>query len=204
MDMGGESSQVMDMVNQMLQAIALGLLLIYLVMVAQFQSLLSPFIILFTIPLAFTGGMLGLLIFDRSISAIALMGFMILMGTVVNNGIVFVDYTNQLRMQGVEKHMALIATGKTRMRPILMTALTTILSMSVMVFSQDAGNAMQKSMAIVVACGLVYSTLMTLFIVPVMYDILYRKQPKVIDVGDESDLDGIPDEAEEIIAQMNL
>ena len=204
MDMGGESSQVMDMVNQMLQAIALGLLLIYLVMVAQFQSLLSPFIILFTIPLAFTGGMLGLLIFDRSISAIALMGFMILMGTVVNNGIVFVDYTNQLRMQGVEKHMALIATGKTRMRPILMTALTTILSMSVMVFSQDAGNAMQKSMAIVVACGLVYSTLMTLFIVPVMYDILYRKQPKVIDVGDERDLDGIPDEAEEIIAQMNL
>ena len=203
-DTAGESDTVNQMVIQMSKVLLLGLALIYLVMVAQFQSLLSPFIILFTIPLAFTGGMLGLLIFDRSISAIALMGFMILMGTVVNNGIVFVDYTNQLRMQGVEKHMALIATGKTRMRPILMTALTTILSMSVMVFSQDAGNAMQKSMAIVVACGLVYSTLMTLFIVPVMYDILYRKQPKVIDVGDESDLDGIPDEAEEIIAQMNL
>ena len=95
--------------------------------------------------------MIGLIIFGQTISAMALMGFMILMGTVVNNGIVFVDYTNKLRIQGLDKRTALIVTGKTRMRPILMTALTTILSMSVMVFSQDAGNAMQKSMAIVVA-----------------------------------------------------
>ena len=99
----------------------------------------------------------------------------------------FVDYVNQLRIGGMSKREALIETGKTRMRPILMTALTTILSMSVMVFSQDAGNAMQKGMAVVVAFGLLYARLMTLFIVPVMYDILYRKQPKVIDVED-SDL----------------
>ena len=112
---------------------------------------------------------------------------MILKGTVVKNGIVFVDYVNQLRIGGMSKREALIETGKTRMRPILMTALTTILSMSVMVFSQDAGNAMQKGMAVVVAFGLLYATLMTLFIVPVMYDILYRKQPKVID-GEDSDL----------------
>lgn len=194
-EIGGESDQVMDMVWQMLQAILLGAVLVYLIMVAQFQSLLSPFIIFFTIPLAFTGGMIGLIIFDRTISAMALMGFMILMGTVVNNGIVFVDYVNKLRLEGLDKRTALVATGKTRMRPILMTALTTILSMSVMVFSQDAGNAMQKSMAIVVAFGLLYSTLMTLYIVPVMYDILYRKQPNVIDVGD--DLDEIPDETAE-------
>ena len=167
-------------------------------MVAQFQSLLSPFIIIFTIPLAFTGGMLGLAVFGKSISAMSLMGFMILMGTVVNNGIVFVDYANQLRMAGVDKRTALIATGKTRMRPILMTAMTTILSMSVMVFSQDAGNAMQKGMAIVVAAGLIYATFMTLFIVPVMYDIFYRKQPRNIDVGD--DLDEIPDETSELIS----
>ena len=191
------------MVSQMVSAIALGLLLIYLVMVAQFQSLLSPFIILFTIPLAFTGGMIGLLIFGQQISAMALMGFMILMGTVVNNGIVFVDYTNQLRIQGVDKHTALIATGETRMRPILMTALTTILSMSIMMFSQDAGNAMLKSMAIVVACGLIYSTFMTLFIVPVMYDILYRRKPHDIDVGDD-DIDEIPDDASELIEKMKL
>ncbi len=131
------------------------------------------------------------------------MGFMILMGTVVNNGIVFVDYTNQLRIQGVDKHTALIATGETRMRPILMTALTTILSMSIMMFSQDAGNAMQKSMAIVVACGLIYSTFMTLFIVPVMYDILYRRKPHDIDVGDD-DMDEIPDDASELIEKMKL
>lgn len=199
-EMAGESTQVMEMVNQMLQALALGFLLIYLVMVAQFQSFLSPFIIIFTVPLAFTGGIIGLMLFGQSISAIALMGFMILMGTVVNNGIVFVDYTNQLRIQGVEKHTALIATGKTRMRPILMTALTTILSMSVMVFSQDAGNAMQKGMAIVVSVGLLYATLMTLFIVPVMYDILYRHSPKVVDVGD--DLDEMPDETEDLMVVM--
>lgn len=197
----GESEQVMEMVSQLLLALLLGFLLVYLIMVAQFQSLLSPFIIIFTIPLAFTGGMIGLMIFGQQISAMALMGFMILMGTVVNNGIVFVDYANKLRLQGVEKRTALIATGKTRMRPILMTAITTILSMSVMVFSQDAGNAMQKSMAIVVSFGLLYATLMTLFIVPILYDLLYRRQPKAVDVGDDN-LDDIPDEATELIAQM--
>lgn len=197
----GESEQVIEMIHQLLLAILLGLVLVYLVMVAQFQSLLSPFIILFTVPLAFTGGMIGLMLFGKQISAMALMGFMILMGTVVNNGIVFVDYVNKLRLQGIEKRAALIATGKTRMRPILMTAMTTILSMSVMVFSQDAGNAMQKSMAIVVSFGLLYATLMTLFIVPILYDMMYRKQPKVIDVGDDN-LDDIPDEAAEVLAEM--
>lgn len=198
----GETEQVRDMMDQLMLAVALGLLLIYLVMVAQFQSLLSPFIIIFTVPLAFTGGMIGLLILGHQISAIALMGFMILMGTVVNNGIVFVDYVNQLRLQGLEKRQALIITGKERMRPILMTALTTILSMSVMVFSQDAGNALQKPMAIVVCFGLIYATFMTLFIVPIMYDILYRRKPSVIDVG-EGDLDEIPNEAEEFLEKMD-
>ena len=183
-ELAGDATQTTEMLKQMGKALALGFLLIYLIMVAQFQSLLSPFIVIFTVPLAFTGGMIGLGIFHLSISSMALMGFMILMGTVVNNGIVFVDYVNQLRMGGMAKKEALIETGKTRMRPILMTALTTILSMSVMVFSQDTGNAMQKGMAVVVAFGLLYATLMTLFIIPVMYDILYRKQPKEIDIDD--------------------
>ena len=183
-ELAGDATQTTEMLKQMGKALALGFLLIYLIMVAQFQSLLSPFIVIFTVPLAFTGGMIGLGIFHLSISSMALMGFMILMGTVVNNGIVFVDYVNQLRMGGMAKKEALIETGKTRMRPILMTALTTILSMSVMVFSQDAGNAMQKGMAVVVAFGLLYATFMTLFIIPVMYDIFYRKQPKEIDIDD--------------------
>lgn len=201
-EISGETEQVMDMIIQMLEAIALGFLLIYMVMVAQFQSLLSPFIILFTVPLAFTGGMIGLMIFGKSISAMSMMGFMILMGTVVNNGIVFVDYANQLRIKGVKQHPALIVTGKTRMRPIVMTALTTILSMSVMVFSKDAGNAMQKGMAIVVSFGLIYSTFMTLYIVPVLYDIFYRRKPRVIDVGD--DIEDIPDETEELLEQYGF
>lgn len=182
-EISGESEEVMEMLNQMLLAILLGFLLIYLVMVAQFQSLLSPFIVIFTIPLAFTGGLIGLLIFREEISAMSLMGFMVLMGTVVNNGIVFVDYTNQLRIQGLDKKNALIAAGKTRLRPIIMTALTTVLAMSNMVFSNDAGSVMAKGMAIVISGGLIYSTFMTLLIVPIMYDLLYRRQPKVIDVG---------------------
>lgn len=199
-EIAGESEQAMDMVNQMVLALALGLLLIYLVMVAQFQSLLSPFIVLFTVPLAFTGGLIGLLIAGEEISAMSMMGFMVLMGTVVNNGIVFVDYVNQLRIQGLDKRGALIATGKTRMRPILMTAMTTILAMSNMVFTRDISSSMSKGMAIVISGGLLYSTIMTLFIVPIMYDILYRKQPKVIDVGD--DLDDEMNDAQEYMKSL--
>lgn len=200
LEIGGESDQVDDMLTQMIQLMALGFLLIYLVMVAQFQSLLSPFIVLFTIPLAFTGGLLGLLAFGEQLSLMSLLGFTILMGTVVNNGIVFVDYTNQLRIGGMGRREALIATGKTRMRPILMTALTTILSMCMMIFSKQAGNSMGRGMAIVVVGGLLYATLMTLFIIPVMYDIFYRKQPHQVDIG-EDDLDEILDEAQEYMRE---
>lgn len=200
-EFGGETSNVTDMITQMAKLMLLGFLLIYLVMVAQFQSLLSPFIVIFTVPLAFTGGLLGLMISGSQISLISLIGFLVLMGTVVNNGIVFVDYTNQLRIGGMSRHDALVATGRTRMRPILMTALTTILAMVAMIVSKDAGSEMGRDMAIVVAAGLVYATFMTLFIVPVMYDILYRKQPKVVDVGDDS-IDDVPDDAAEFIAEL--
>ena len=196
----GESDQVNTMVKDMVQLAALGLLFIYLIMVAQFQSLLSPFIILFTVPLAFTGGMIGLMIMGQQLSMLSLMGFLILMGTVVNNGIVFVDYANQLRIGGLEKHDALVATGITRMRPILMTALTTILAMGELMFGTDMGSQMTSGMAVVIAGGLLYATLMTLYIVPVMYDILYRRTPKNIDVG--SDIDDAPDDAAEFLASM--
>ncbi|MCR5641185.1 MAG: efflux RND transporter permease subunit [Lachnospiraceae bacterium] len=199
-DLGGEAEEVNDMLSQMGKLLLLGLALVYLVMVAQFQSLLSPFIILFTVPLAFTGGLFGLVAFHEQISIVSLLGFLVLMGTVVNNGIVFVDYTNQLRIAGMKKHDALIFTGKTRMRPILMTALTTILSMSTMVFSQDISAGMSRGMAVVVAAGLLYATLMTLFIVPVMYDILYRGEPKDIDVGD--DLEEAPDEVSDYLNSL--
>ena len=184
---GGEVENTVDMLSQMVLLIAVGAILIYLVMVAQFQSLLGPFIVIFTVPLAFTGGLLGMLVYGSQLSLVSLMGFLVLMGTVVNNGIVFVDYSNKLWIHGLEKREALIETGKTRMRPILMTALTTILAMMAMVFSQDAGNDMSKEMAIVVAVGLLYATLMTLFIVPVLYDIFYRKKPRVVEFTEVSD-----------------
>jgi multidrug efflux pump subunit AcrB len=131
-----------------------------------------------------------------------MMGFAVLMGTVVNNGIVFVDYTNQLRLGGMGKRPALIATGKTRMRPILMTAMTTILAMSAMVFDRSTSAGVSRGMAIVVAGGLLYATLMTLFIVPVMYELLYRRQPRVIDVGSDEELDAVPDDAEEFLREQ--
>ena len=193
-DTVGESDMVNQMVIQMSKVLLLGLALIYLVMVAQFQSLLSPFIVLFTVPLAFTGGLIGLLLMNEPLSVMGMMGFVVLLGTVVNNGIVFVDYANQLRVGGLERREALIATGKTRMRPILMTALTTILAMASLLFGDDLSSQMSKGMAIVVAGGLAYATLMTLFIIPVMYDILFKRKPLQVDIGSEN-LDDVPDDA---------
>ena len=200
--MGGESDSVNYMVKEMVQWMGLALPFVYLVMVAQFQSLLSPFIVLFTVPLAFTGGLLGLLLTGQQLTMISLMGFIVLMGTVVNNGIVFVDYTNQLRMGGMERRAALIATGKTRMRPILMTTLTTVLAMLQLVFSNDMASQLMSGMAIVIICGLTYATMMTLYVVPLLYDLLFKKPPLNIDVGSD-DLDDIPDDAAEYIAQSH-
>ena len=201
--MGGESDSVNFMVNEMVQWLGLALPFVYLVMVAQFQSLLSPFIVLFTIPLAFTGGLLGMLFTGQQLTMISLMGFIVLMGTVVNNGIVFVDYANQLRLGGMERRAALIATGKTRMRPILMTTLPTVLAMLQLVFSNDMASQLMSGMAIVIICGLSYATLMTLYIVPILYDILFRKPPLNVDVGSDDELDDIPDDAAEYIAQAS-
>ena len=198
----GESSTINQMVDEMVQWMALALPFVYLVMVAQFQSLLSPFIVLFTVPLAFTGGLLGMLVTGQQLTMISLMGFIVLMGTVVNNGIVFVDYANQLRLGGLERRAALVATGKTRMRPILMTTLTTVLAMLQMMLSNDMASQLMSGMAIVIICGLSYATLMTLYIVPILYDILFKKPPLVVDVGDDG-MDDIPDDAAEYIAQSN-
>ena len=128
------------------------------------------------------------------------MGFLILMGTVVNNGIVFVDYANQLRIGGLERRDALVATGKTRMRPILMTALTTILAMVKLMFGTGMGSQLGSGMATVITGGLIYATFMTLYIIPVIYDLFFRRPPLSVDVGE--DLDDIPDDAAEYLDQL--
>ena len=174
-EFNGESEQIMDAMEQVLLMLLLGVVLVYLIMVAQFQSLKSPFIVMFTIPLAFTGGFLALLLSGIEVSVISLIGFVMLVGIIVNNGIVLVDYINQQRLAGMGLREAVIDAGVTRLRPILMTSLTTILGLIVTALAKNAGTALIQPIALVCIGGLLYATLMTLFVVPCMYEIMNRK-----------------------------
>ena len=185
--MGGETESINQAISDLIKMIALAIAFIYLIMVAQFQSLLSPFIVMFTIPLAFTGGLLALIITGQELSVISMLGFLVLAGVVVNNGIVFVDYVNQLRINGLNKKDALIEAGRTRIRPILMTALTTILAMSTMALGVGMGAEMSQALAIVTIGGLTYATLLTLFVVPTLYDIFHRRKELRQIIIDEED-----------------
>lgn len=173
-EVAGETETINTTIQDLLKMILLAVIFVYLIMVAQFQSLLSPFIVMFTIPLAVTGGLLALLITGQDISMISLLGFLVLSGVVVNNGIVFVDYVNQLREDGLNKREALVEAGKVRIRPILMTAITTILGLSTLALGLGQGSEMLQPLAVVAVGGLIYATILTLFIVPVMYDIFVR------------------------------
>ena len=172
----GENETINDAMQQLVLMLVLALIFMYLIMVAQFQSLLSPFIIMFTIPLAFTGGFLGLFLSNSEVSVIAVIGFVMLSGVIVNNGIVIVDYMNQLRSQGMERREAILTAGKTRLRPVLMTALTTILGLLPMVFGTDMGAAMGRPMAVVTVGGLLYGTLLTLVVIPCVYELFTRRR----------------------------
>ena len=182
----GENETVMDGMNKLSLMLMLGVVFIYLIMVAQFQSLKSPFIIMFTIPLAMTGGFFALLITGNELSVVAMIGMVMLVGIIVNNGIVLVDYANQLRARGEIKKDALIQAGVTRMRPILMTSLTTICGLIVMALGREMGTEMMQPVAIVCIGGLIYATLMTLFIVPCIYDLFHGEEFKYVS---EKDLD---------------
>lgn len=185
----GENEAIMEAVEQLGLMLLLGVLLVYLVMVAQFQSLKSPFIVMFTIPLAFTGGFIALLLCGMEVSVISLIGFIMLTGIIVNNGIVLVDYINQLRQEGMSRLDAIIDAGRTRMRPILMTTITTILGLIDMATNKAVGTAMMQPVAVVCIGGLVYATLMTLFVVPCIYDMLNKKELRKIDDADLQLLD---------------
>ena len=187
-EFAGSNKATMDAMSQLVLMLLLGVVLIYLIMVAQFQSLKSPFIIMFTIPLAFTGGFLGLLITGFDVSVVSLIGFIMLCGIIVNNGIVLVDYINRLRRDGKERVEAIVDAGKTRMRPILITALTTILGLSVMALGIGTGAEMMQPLAIVCIGGLIYATFMTLYIIPVIYDAFNKKELRKVE---ESELEAI-------------
>ena len=178
-EMKGEDETINDSMEQLMLMLVLAVVFIYLIMVAQFQSLLSPFIIMFSIPLAFTGGFIALYISGLEISVISMLGFIMLAGLIVNNGIVLIDYINQARREGESKHDAIIESGKTRLRPILMTALTTILAMSTSAVGFGEGSDMMKPMAITIIGGLVYGTILTLIVIPCIYDAFNREKSMV-------------------------
>lgn len=178
---GGENEEIMHSMKQMILMMLVGIILVYLIMVAQFQSLRSPFIIIFTLPLAFTGGMLALLISNQVLSVIAMFGFVMLVGIVVNNGIVLVDCINRFRLEGMETDQAIIEAGAIRMRPVLMTAATTILGLLPLALGIGQGAEMVQPVAIVCVGGLLYATITTLFIIPIMYKWLSRKHMEKID-----------------------
>ena len=177
--MTGEDETINEAMIELFKMLALAIVFMYLIMVAQFQSLRSPFIVMFTVPLAFTGGLLALWMSGMAVSVIAMIGFVMLSGIIVNNGIVFIDYTNQLIAAGIEKEKALVEAGKTRLRPIIMTALTTILGLSTMAIGFGMGADMVQPMAVVTIGGLIYGTILTLVVVPCIFDLFQKKKARL-------------------------
>lgn len=189
--MTGEDETINDAMIELFKMLALALVFMYLIMVAQFQSLRSPFIVMFTVPLAFTGGLLALWIAGKAVSVIAMVGFVMLSGIIVNNGIVFIDYTNQLIAGGLSQHEALIEAGRTRLRPIVMTALTTILGLSTLAIGVGMGADMVQPMAIVTIGGLIYGTVLTLVVVPCIFDLFHKREKARLREGIEEDTETV-------------
>lgn len=186
-EMKGEDETINETMTELLKMLGLAVVFMYLIMVAQFQSLRSPFIVMFTVPLAFTGGLFGLWMTGSPVSVIAMVGFVMLSGIIVNNGIVFIDYTNQLTAMGTEQQEALVEAGRTRLRPIIMTALTTILGLSTMALGFGSGADMVQPMAIVTIGGLIYGTVLTLFVVPCIYALFHKKEKARLREGIEEE-----------------
>jgi len=173
-EFGGSYEQMVDAFKVLAAAFALALLLVYMVMASQFEHFLHPFVIMFTIPLAIIGVIFCLFIAGKPVSLPALIGVIILAGIAVNNGIVMIDYINQLIRKGVEKREAVIRGAVTRLRPVLLTALTTILGMMPMAISRSSGSEFRSPMALAVIGGLTATTFLTLFIIPVVYSFINR------------------------------
>lgn len=192
----GENETVMEAMGQVMLMMVLAIAFMYLIMVAQFQSFKSPFIIMFTLPLAFTGGFAALILTGNDVSIIAMIGMVMLAGIIVNNGIVFVDSVNQSMEEGLEMRNAIVLTGRNRLRPIVMTALTTILGLSTMAMGWGMGADMAQPMALVVIGGLLYGTVLTLVVIPCIYEMFHRKKKVVAVEGEYVDYEDDIDEPE--------
>jgi hydrophobic/amphiphilic exporter-1 (mainly G- bacteria), HAE1 family len=171
----GQSEEMQASFRSMQFALALAIFLVYLVMASQFESLIHPFVILFTIPLALVGAVLALFITGTTVNIVALIGVIMLAGIVVNNAIVLVDLVNQLRAQGTGRREAIMEAGSARLRPILMTSLTTALGLLPMAIGFGEGAEVRAPMAITVIGGLLVSTFLTLVVIPVVYSLMDRR-----------------------------
>ncbi len=169
---GGEYSQMTESFGDLGQAMILGILLVYMILASQFESLVQPLIIMVTLPLAIVGVILGLLIGNCTFNVVSFVGAIILVGIVVNNAIVLIDYINQLRAQGMERNEAVVSAGEIRLRPILMTTLTTVLGLVPLALATGEGSEMGRPLAYTVIGGLTTSTLLTLIVVPVVYTLV--------------------------------
>ena len=166
---GGEQEQLTDAFKDLFLALILAIVLVYMVMAAQFESLIQPFVIIFAVPLALIGVVLALLLTGRSLSIPAYIGIIMLAGVVVNNAIVLIDFINQLRSKGIERNEAIVKAGPMRLRPILMTTLTTILGLFPLALGIGEGGELRAPMGTVVIGGLIFSTVATLVVIPVIY-----------------------------------
>lgn len=185
---GGQSEEMAQSFNSMMMALALAVFLVYLVMASQFESLLHPLLILFSVPLAGVGSLLGLYITGTNVSVIVFLGLIMLSGIVVNNAIVLVDRINQLRLEGIEKSAAIIQAAQSRLRPIIMTTLTTILGLLPMCIGLGEGSELRAPMAITVISGLIVSTILTLIVIPVLYRLFDNKKF----INDEKNAENTP------------
>ena len=180
----GENEMIVGALEDLMIMLIIGVAIVYLIMVAQFQSLLSPLIVMVTVPLAFTGGLAGLLFAGMDISIVSMIGFIMLVGIIVNNGIVLIDTMNQLRAEGMPRRAAVIEAASMRIRPVLMTALTTVLGLIPLGLGIGIGATLVQPVAVVSIGGLVYATFMTLYIVPILYDLIVRRPPRKVSAED--------------------
>jgi multidrug efflux pump subunit AcrB len=186
----GQSEDMQDSFRSLQFALALAIFMVYLVMASQFESLLHPLLILFAVPLAGAGSVYGLWLTNTPLNVVVFIGLIMLCGIVVNNAIVLVDRINQLRANGMEKNAAIIDAGKTRLRPIVMTTLTTILGLMPMAFGLGEGAEIRTPMAITVIFGLLFSSLLTLILLPVLYSLFDKKASTVVEKNQGSEVSG--------------
>lgn len=174
-NIGGQSEELEASVNSLIFALSLAIFLVYLVMASQFESLLHPFVIMFTIPLAAVGAVLALKLSGNPLSVVVFIGLIMLVGIVVKNAIVLIDRVNQLRREGVPKRQAIAEAAESRLRPIAMTTIATLVGFAPLAFGIGEGSEVRAPMAITVIGGLAVSTLLTLVVIPIVYDLMDRK-----------------------------